>query len=156
MLQAEAHHIVSATDFPALVAFIDRQVTDGRRLPRGAVRDALVARYRRQLPGVRHGVAVPHAAVRHLPRTRLVYTGHEPAIALGPGASDLLRESLTLLVRYPPAPADHELLRQLEQPALQQRLLPLFRAGDTASVVAELSALTQDTGYAGGALPSPS
>lgn len=156
MLQAEAHHIVTARDFGALLSFIDAQVADGRRVRRGAVREALQARYRRQPPAVRQGVAIPHAAVRHLPRTRLVYAAHEPGIALGSDPAQRLHESMTLLVRYPPAPADHALLQELQQPHVQALLLPLFRAGDTAGVVSALSAVATAgrPGYAGEALPS--
>lgn len=154
MLLAEAHHIVTAADFDALLSFIDRQVADGRRVRRGSVRAALMARYRRQPPVVRNGVAIPHAAVRQLQRTRLVYAAHEPGIALGTDPDARLRESITLLVRYPPAAADHALLQQLEQPSVQARLLSMFRNGDTAGVVNTLAAMVGAGGarYAEGLL----
>lgn len=152
MVRADIHLHVAATDFPALLTFIDQQVADGRKVPCGAVSNALAARYRRQPPVVRQGVAVPHAAVRHLPRTRLLYALHQPPIPLGSGPDRLLHESLTLLVRYPPSPADHELLRQLEHPATQARLLPLLRCGETDAALATLRTLGahREAGYAAG------
>ena len=151
MLLAEAHPIVTAADFDALLTFIDRQVADGRRVRRGAVRAALLARYRRELPAVRNGVAIPHAAVRQLPLTRLVYAAHEPGIPLGSDPDARLLESITLLVRYPPSPGDHALLQQLEQAPVQARLLSMFRIGDTAGVVNTLAARMEagDARYAG-------
>lgn len=154
MLLAEAHHAVPAADFDALLSFIDRVVADGRRVRRGSVRAALLARYRRQPPTVRNGLAIPHAAVRQLQRNRLVYAAHDPGIALGSDPDTRLRESITLLVRYPPAPADHALLQQLEQPSVQARLLCMFRNGDTAGVVNTLAAVVGTGGarYAEGLL----
>lgn len=155
MLQAEAHHIVHAPDFDALLSFIDRQVADGRRVRRGTVRAALLARYRRQLPLVRNGVAIPHAAVRQLQRNRLVYVAHEPGIVLGSDPPTPLHESITLLVRYPPAPGDHALLQHLEQAPVQAMLLPMFRLGDTAGVVNALAAMVDRVGARYAEAPSP-
>lgn len=154
MLQVEAHPVVAAADFDALLSFIDRRVADGRRVRNGTVRAALLARYRRQPPAVRHGVAIPHAAVRQLQRTRLIYAGHGAGIVLGQDVGNPLRESITLLVRYPATAADHGLLSQLELAAMQARLLPLFRAGDTEGVVDTLAAMvsTDQARYADGPL----
>lgn len=139
-LQVEVHLGVPVADTAALFDFVDRIVCDGKRVRAGAVSRQLMLRQSRRGTGLGNGVAIPHAAVRHLVRPRLIYIRSLAAIDMDTPDRKPVNEALTLLVRYPPSPADHALLERLRNPRMNPVLLDLLRRGCCDDAVAHLAA----------------
>ncbi|WP_439606156.1 PTS sugar transporter subunit IIA [Hydrogenophaga sp.] len=137
-LDVEVHLGVRAPDTTALFNFVDGIVADGKRVRSGSVAQQLALRQVRRGTALGGGVAVPHAAVRHLPRARLIYIRLQAAIAMDAPDLEPVSETLTLLVRYPPSPADHVLLERVRDPYMNPALIDLLRKGCCAEAAARL------------------
>ena len=134
------HLGVPVTDTAELFDFVDGIVCDGKRLRAGSVSRQLMLRQSRRGTGLGNGIAIPHAAVRHLVRPRLIYIQPLGAIDMDTPDRKPVSEALTLLVRYPPSPADHALLERLRSPRMNPVLLDLLRRGCCADAAEHLAA----------------
>ena len=138
-LDVEAHLDVSARDAETLFGFLDGIVADGKRIRNGAVSQQLAVRQTRSGAALGGGVVVPHAAVRRLPHARLIYVHLQTAIDMDTPDHEPVRDALTLLVRYPPSPADHALLERIRDPHMNPVLIDLLRQGLCAEAAARLA-----------------
>ncbi|MDP2017045.1 PTS sugar transporter subunit IIA [Hydrogenophaga sp.] len=138
-LDVEVHLGVRASDAATLFSFVDDIVADGKRIRNGAVAQQLALRQTRSGTALGRGVVVPHAAVRRLPHARLIYVRLQAAIDMDTPDHEPVRDALTLLVRYPPSPADHALLERIRDPHMNPVLIDLLRQGLCAEAVARLA-----------------
>ncbi|UJW83408.1 PTS sugar transporter subunit IIA [Hydrogenophaga sp. SL48] len=138
-LDVEARVGVALSDTTELFKFVDNIVSDGRRVRTGAVARQLALRQVRRGTSLGGGVAVPHAAVRRLPRARLIYIQLQAAITMDAPDHEAVRDVLALLVRYPPSLADHALLDCIRDPDMNPVLIDLLRRGRCAEVVERLA-----------------
>ncbi|WP_291081094.1 PTS sugar transporter subunit IIA [Hydrogenophaga sp.] len=137
-LDVEAHLGVSAINAATLFDFVDDIVADGKRIRNGAVARQLAVRQARGGTALGRGVVVPHAAVRRLRSARLIYVRLQTAIDMDTPDHEPVRDALTLLVRYPPSPADHALLERIRDPHMNPVLIDLLRQGLCAEAAARL------------------
>lgn len=138
VLEVNAYQGLVAADIIALFRFIDDQVADGQRIRGGSVAHLLCVRQARGGTALGRGVLVPHAAVRRLPRSRLIYVRLQDAIDIETPDQKPVRDVLTLLVRYPPTLADHALLERIRDPYMCPILIELLSKDRLADAFARL------------------
>lgn len=137
-MRVQAHQGIVVSDMDELFQFVDRQVADGRRVLRGSVKRQLRLRERHGSTAIGAGIAVPHAAVRWLRRTHLIYTQLDGRLPMKGPDGQPIREALTLLVRYPASAQDHLLLERLRNPNKAAPVLDLLRQGRCEDVATQL------------------
>lgn len=138
VLEVNAYQGLAAADITALFRFVDGKVADGERIPSGSVAHTLYVRQARGGTALGRGVLVPHAAVRRLPGSRLIYVRLQDAINIETPDHKPVRDVLTLLVRYPPTLADHALLERIRDPYMCPILIELLSNGRLIDASARL------------------